>query len=137
MIVLLRHFVGWLIGAFQSREDLILENLALRQQLLTLHAKRPRPRLSSLDGRMQEDKKRLKEEVRRLLAQAEATDAEEDARYGPERRGDELPPELARRWARLQRIREAKRALEERAREQAKSKGGARGEGQARGQNAI
>ena len=49
MIVLLRHFVGWLIAAFQSREDLILENLALRQQLLTLHAKRPRRRLGSLD----------------------------------------------------------------------------------------
>ena len=49
MIVLLRHFVGWLIGAFQSREDLILENLALRQQLLILHAKRPRRRLGSLD----------------------------------------------------------------------------------------
>jgi transposase len=74
-------------------------------------------------GRMQEDEKRLKEEVRQLLAQAEATDAEEDARYGADRRGDELPPELARRETRLQRIREAKRALEERAREQARSKG--------------
>ena len=49
MIPLLRHFLGWLIGAFRSREDLILENLALRQQLLTLHGKRPRPRLGSLD----------------------------------------------------------------------------------------
>jgi len=73
-------------------------------------------------GRMQEDEKRLKEEVKRLLEQAEATDAEEDAHYGPDRRGDELPAELARRETRLQRIREAKRALEERAREQAKSK---------------
>jgi transposase len=73
-------------------------------------------------GRMQEDEKRLKEEVKRRLEQAEATDAEEDARYGPDRRGDELPAELARRETRLQRIREAKRALEERAREQAKSK---------------
>jgi transposase len=73
-------------------------------------------------GRMQEDEKRLKEEVKRLVEQAEATDAEEDARYGPDRRGDELPAELARRETRLQRIREAKRALEERAREQAKSK---------------
>ena len=73
-------------------------------------------------GRMQEDEKRLKQEVKRLLEQAEATDAEEDARYGPDRRGDELPAELARRETRLQRIREAKRALEERAREQAKSK---------------
>ncbi len=74
-------------------------------------------------GRMQEDEKRLKEEVKRLLTQAEATDAEEDARYGPDGRGDELPPELARRETRLQRIREAKRALEERAREEAKRKG--------------
>ena len=74
-------------------------------------------------GRMEEDEKRLKEEVKRLLAQAEATDAEEDAHYGPDRRGDELPAELARRETRLERIREAKRALEERAREQAKRKG--------------
>jgi transposase len=74
-------------------------------------------------GRMQEDEKRIKEEVKRLLAEAEATDAEEDARYGRERRGDELPAELARRETRLQKIQEAKRALEERAREQAKSKG--------------
>jgi transposase len=74
-------------------------------------------------GRMQEDEKRLKEEVRRLLEQAEATDAEEDARYGRDCRGDELPAELARRETRLKRIREAKRALEERAREQAKRKG--------------
>jgi transposase len=74
-------------------------------------------------SRMQEEEKRLKEEVKRLLEQAEATDAEEDARYGPQRRGDELPAELARRETRLQKIQEAKRALEERAREQAKSKG--------------
>jgi len=74
-------------------------------------------------GRMQEDEKRLKEEVRRLLAQAEATDAEEDARYGLDRRGDELPPELARRETRLKLIREDKRALEERAREEANRKG--------------
>src|ERR1039458_4104371 len=41
MIVWLRHFLGWVVGAFRSREDIILENLALRQQLLTLHAQRP------------------------------------------------------------------------------------------------
>src|SRR2546425_9259683 len=74
-------------------------------------------------GRMQEEEKRLKEEVKRLVEQAEAADEEEDARYGRDRRGDELPAELARRETRLKRIREAKRALEERAREQAKSKG--------------
>ena len=74
-------------------------------------------------GRMQEDEKRLRAEVKRLLEQAEEVDAEEDARYGRDRSGDELPAELARRETRLNKIREAKRALEERAREQAKSKG--------------
>jgi transposase len=74
-------------------------------------------------GRMEEEEKRLKKEVKRLLAEAEASDAEEDARYGKDGSGEELPAELARRQTRLQRIREAKRALEERAREQAKSKG--------------
>src|ERR1700737_2572839 len=46
-------------------------------------------------GRMQEEEKRIKEEVKRLLEQAEATDAEEDTRYGEDRTGDELPAELA------------------------------------------
>jgi len=72
-------------------------------------------------GRMQEDEKRLRAEVKRLLEQAEKVDAEEDARYGRDRSGDELPEELARRETRLKKIREAKRALEERAREQAQS----------------
>src|ERR1039458_2288469 len=73
-------------------------------------------------GRMQEEERRLKEEVKRLLEQAEATDAEEDTRYGRDRTGDELPAELARRETRLKRIQEAKRDLEERAREEAKPK---------------
>jgi hypothetical protein len=50
------------------------------------------------------------------LEQAEAADAEKDAGYGRDRRGDELPAELARRETRLKRILETKRALEERAR---------------------
>jgi transposase len=74
-------------------------------------------------GRTKETEKRLREEVRKLLNQAEATDKEEDSQYGRDRRGDELPEELQRRETRIARIREAKRALEERAREQAKSEG--------------
>jgi hypothetical protein len=74
-------------------------------------------------GRMKETEKRLREEVRKLLNQAEAADKEEDSQYGRDRRGDELPEELQRRETRMARIREAKHALEERAREQAKSKG--------------
>ena len=72
--------------------------------------------------RMKEEQKRLKEEVRRLLAEAERTDAEEDARYGRNRSGEELPAELQRREERLKRIREAKRALEDRTREEAEAK---------------
>jgi len=74
-------------------------------------------------GRMQETGKRLREEVWKLLSQAEAADAEGDARYGRGRPGDELPEELQRREARMQRIREARRALKARAPEQAESAG--------------
>jgi len=74
-------------------------------------------------GRTKETEKRLREEVRKLLKQAEAVDQGEDSRYGRDRRGDELPEELQRRETRIARIREAQRALEERAREQAQSEG--------------
>ena len=48
VITSLRHLLGWVVSAFSSRENLILENLALRQQVLALHAKRPRRRLTAL-----------------------------------------------------------------------------------------
>ena len=70
--------------------------------------------------RMEQSEKRLEEEIAALLKRAEEVDAAEDAQYGPEHRGDELPAELARRDSRLKVIREAKKALEEEAREQAK-----------------
>ena len=69
--------------------------------------------------RMQEEEKRLKEEITKLLAEAEATDANEDAAHGPDRNGDELPEELARRQSRLARIQQAKAQLEQRARREA------------------
>src|SRR5882762_39301 len=74
-------------------------------------------------GRMKERERQLRAEVRELLAQAEAVDAAEDAEYGADRRGDELPAELQRRESRLQRIREAKRILEARATEEAAGAG--------------
>jgi transposase len=70
-------------------------------------------------ARMEETERRLEEEVGRLLAEAERVDAAEDIEYGPGRRGDELPAELARRETRLAKIRAAKAALEQQAREQA------------------
>ena len=45
----------------------------------------------------------LEAEVRDLLAEAEAADRTEDEAFGADRRGDELPVELARRQTRLQR----------------------------------
>lgn len=72
-------------------------------------------------GRMGEAEKKLEEEVQRLLAEAERTDAEENARLGKGKRGDELPAELARRESRLRKIREAKAALEAEAKARAEA----------------
>jgi transposase len=69
--------------------------------------------------RMNETETRLQQEIDALLRQAEATDAAEDAQYGKDRRGDELPAELQRRESRLRKIREAKAALEQKANEEA------------------
>ncbi len=47
--------------------------------------------------------------------QAEAADARDEATYGPDRRGDELPAEFARREQRLETIRAAKAVVEQAA----------------------
>ena len=62
----------------------------------------------------------IEEEVRRMLAEAKKVDAEEDALFGPEQRGDELPEELGRRTERLKRLQEAKSRLEKEAEEAAR-----------------
>jgi transposase len=72
--------------------------------------------------RMGEAEKKLEEEVQALLAEAGRVDAEEDGKYGKGKRGDELPKELTRRESRLEKIREAKAALEQEAREAAEKK---------------
>jgi len=69
--------------------------------------------------RMTSEEQRLQEEIDELLKQAQAADEADDEQHGSDRRGDELPDELARRETRLQKIREAKAALEEQAREKA------------------
>jgi transposase len=74
-------------------------------------------------GRMKEKERELREEVRRLLCEADRQDQAEDARYGRDRTGEELPEELRRRESRLERIRKARRALEQEARRQAQEAG--------------
>src|SRR3972149_228277 len=48
-------------------------------------------------GRMRDEETRLREQIAALTAQAQASDAAEDAAHGPDVRGDELPAELQRR----------------------------------------
>jgi len=55
----------------------------------------------------------LEAEIDRILAEATAVDAAEDAGFGPDRRGDELPTELADPRSRLVRLQAAKRELAE------------------------
>jgi transposase len=67
-------------------------------------------------GRMVTEEARLKREVEALLQKAAAADAQDDAAYGLDRRGDELPAEVVRREQRLTIIRAAKAVLEQEAR---------------------
>ena len=64
----------------------------------------------------------LQAEVDAMLSEAEATDAAEDAEFGPDNRGDDLQGELARRETRLAKIRKAKADLEAEARAKAAEK---------------
>jgi hypothetical protein len=83
-----------------------------------LRANASRHRAMSYE-RMTKAERELEAEIAAIEAQAEAllegaeeVDRAEDARYGADRRGDELPGELTRRESRLARIREARAALE-------------------------
>jgi len=80
-------------------------------------------------GRVTEKQQQLKAEVRQLLEQAEAADEAEDRQYG-DQRGDELPEELRRRETRLAKIKEAKKAIEQRARDKAAAEGKSAAEAQ-------
>ena len=62
--------------------------------------------------RMKEKEEQLAAEVAELLRRAQEVDEEEDRRYGKDKRGEELPEELAFREGRLQKIGEAMAALE-------------------------
>lgn len=74
-------------------------------------------------GRMRDEETRLREQIAALTAQAEASDAAEDAAHGPDVRGDELPAELQRREDRLAKIAAAKARLEARQADEDRQKG--------------
>ena len=53
----------------------------------------------------------LGKEVKKMLAEAQETDAKEDALHGTDRRGDELPKALQNRQSRLARLKECRERL--------------------------
>ena len=75
------------------------------------------------DGRMRDEEQRLREEIAALMTKAETIDAAEDAKHGPDVRGDELPAELQRRDKRRATIAAAKARLEARQADEDRQKG--------------
>jgi transposase len=73
-------------------------------------------------GRMAEREQALEAEVWSWLKAAEAADADEDLLHGAERRGDEMPAWVADKQRRIEKIREARAALEAEARAAAEEK---------------
>jgi len=73
-------------------------------------------------ARMVAREKELQAEVERWLKAAAAADAEEDARFGAGKRGDELPAWVADKEKRLAKIRATKAALEAEAKAAAEEK---------------
>ncbi len=69
-------------------------------------------------GRVRERESEYEQIVEGWLKKAEEIDQAEDAEFGKDRRGDELPEELQRAETRLRKLREAKAAIEKRAQEQ-------------------
>jgi len=116
-----------LAGLFEQVLQIALEAGALKVGRVAVDGTKVRANASKHKAmsyeRMQEKEKDLKAEVKQLLEQAEAADAEEDKQYGRDRRGDELPAELQRRETRIRKIKEAKRAVEQRARDKAVAEG--------------
>lgn len=73
-------------------------------------------------GRMEKKAAELEQQVKDLLTQAEHVDENEDATYGKGKKDNELPQELKFKHTRLQKLQEAKRALEEEAHAEAATK---------------
>ncbi len=75
-------------------------------------------------GRMVEAEPKLASEVAAWMGSAERADQAEDREHGADRRGDETPDWVASKERRLEKIREAKAALEAEAQAAAKDKPG-------------
>src|ERR1700689_427827 len=116
-----------LSGFFEEVLKIVLETGAMKLGRVALDGTKIKANASKHKAmsyaRMAEQEVAIREQVKELMAKAAAADAEEDTLFGKDKRGDELPEELQRKQTRLARIREAARAVEERAREKARAKG--------------
>ena len=72
--------------------------------------------------RMEKAEEKLKSEINELLEKAKQVDEADDELFGKGKKGENIPEELTRRESRLKKIKEAKAALEEEARERARQK---------------
>ena len=72
--------------------------------------------------RMEKRAAELEAEVGKWFAVAEATDAEEDKRYGVDKTGEEMPDWVTDKQRRVERIRQAKAELEAEAKVSAEAK---------------
>jgi len=113
-------------GLFEQVLEMALESGARKLGRVSLDGTKVKANASKHKamsyGRMNEKQKQIREEVKRILAEAEAADEAEDRQYG-DKRGDELPEELQRRETRLAKLKQAKKVLEQRARDKAAAEG--------------
>jgi transposase len=79
-------------------------------------------RMHKAEAQLEAEIAALRAQAEALLSDAEETDRAEDERFGVDRRGDELPDELAHREQRLAKLREAKAALEAEAAERERAR---------------
>jgi transposase len=114
------------IARFRQRHESAIAELFGEVLALCAQAGLAKPTLLAVDStklhaNASRDATRTYEQLaKEILEEADAVDAEEDARFG-ERRGDELPPELATGEGRRAWLRDAKRRLEEERAAEAKS----------------
>ena len=126
----------WTLSEFRRRHLRALSNLFEQTVKLAQQAKLVKLGQVAIDGtklkanaskhramsyrRMEKEAKRIREEIRQYFEDVEATDQQEQARYGM-KRGDELPDHLKTEQQRLEVIRRAMAELEEEARRKAEA----------------
>lgn len=126
----------WTLSEFRRRHSKALGELFVQTVKLAAHAGLVKLGHVAIDGtkikanaskhkamsykRMVEEERRIRTEIEEYFKDVDAADNEENLRHG-DRRGDELPEHLQSALKRLKAIQDAKKALEEEARERCRA----------------